>query len=253
MSSDNGKHSNLTLAFLMAVSIFGLFLSILFVAYPFTSLEDDFAFRNLTVGSAFSAVCILGMFAALFPSSCSALPKFRKRNEHYQIFPIIHETTLQAHHPSCENYSTHILRIGNMKFCATCSGLVVGAAVALFGTGLCFFAGLRIGDPFVLVSLGAAGVALGLLQSALPKFSSGSTRFLASILFVIGTFLMLIGLDGAVKNISIDLFFVVLSVFWIQTKIALSQRDHQQTCAKCSLSLAGRTKKGCVMDFSGHE
>jgi hypothetical protein len=252
MSSDYDKHPNLTLAFLIAVSIFGLVLSIFFVVHPST-LEDDFAFRNLTVGSAFSAVCILGILAALFPSSCSAIPKFRKRNRHGPGFPTIHETTLRAHHPSCENYSTHILSIGNMKFCATCSGLVVGATVALFGTGLCFFAGLRIGDPFILVSIGAAGVVLGLLQSALPKFSSGLTRFFASILFVIGTFLMLAGIDAAVKNVSIDLFFVVLSVFWILTKIALSQRDHQRTCSRCSSSLADGTKKGCFRDLSGDE
>jgi hypothetical protein len=232
MESADVKHPNLTLGFLITVSIFGLVLSTFFVLLPHT-LEDNFSFRNIAVGYAFSTVCILGTAAALFPSSCSAIPKFRKPNKHDQSFQTIHETALRAHHPSCENYSTHILSIGNRKLCATCSGLVVGAAVALFGSGLCFFGGFRLGDPFMLVSMGAGGVALGLLQSALPKFSNGLTRFLVSILFVIGTFLMLVGIDSAVENISIDLFFVVLSVLWILTKIALSQKDHQQTCAKC--------------------
>jgi hypothetical protein len=243
MSSDNDKYPNLTLAFLIAVSIFGLVLSILFVVHPSTTLEDDFAFRNLTVGSAFSAVCILGILAALFPSSCSAIPKFRKRNRHGPGFPTIHETTLRAHHPSCENYSTHILSIGNMKFCATCSGLLVGATLVLFGSGLYFFGSLRIGEPSILVSIGAAGVALGLLQSALPKFSGGLTRFFASILFVVGTFLMLVSIDAAVKNTSIDLFLVALSVLWILTKITLSQRDHQRTCSECSVKSCRYNKK----------
>lgn len=233
MSSDSGKHFNLTMLFLMAVSIFGLFLSLLFVVYPPT-LKDDFAFRNLTVGLAFCAVCILGIFAALFPSSCSAFPNFEKRNRGDQSNPTMHETTLRGHHQSCENYSTHILRIGKRKFCATCSGLIVGASIVLIGTSLYFFGSLRIGDPFTLVSVGAFAVIFGFLQSALPKLSNGSTRFFASTIFVIGCFLMLVSLDEAVKNTSIDLFFVALSILWIMTKIALSQWDHQQTCSQCS-------------------
>jgi hypothetical protein len=232
MKSDSGKHYNLTMLFLIAVSMFGLLLSLFFVIYP-PKLEDDFAFRNLTVGSAFCAICILGIFAALFPSSCSAIPSFEKRNRGNHSNPTIHETTLQAHHPSCKNYSTHILHIGNRKFCATCSGLLVGASAVLIGTSLYFFGSLRIGEPFMLVSVGAFAVIFGLLQSALPKLSKGYTRFFASTLFVIGCFLMLVSLDEAVKNTSIDLFFVALCILWIMTKIAFSQWDHQQTCSQC--------------------
>ncbi len=242
MSSVDVKHPNFFLAFLISVSIFGLILSTFFVLHP-SALEDDFAYRNLTIGSAFGTVCVLGIFAALFPSSCLAIPQFWKRNRHDKHTSNIHETTLRAHHPSCENYSTHILHIGNMNFCATCSGLLVGATLVLFGTGLYFFGNLRIGDPSILVSIGSAGVAVGLLQSALPKFSGGLTRFFASILFVVGTFLMLVSIDAAVKNTSIDLFFVALSVLWILTKITLSQRDHQRTCSDCSIKSCRYNKK----------
>jgi hypothetical protein len=242
MSSANFKHSNLTLAFLIAVSIFGLVLSIFFVVNP-SSLEDDFSFRNLTVGSAFGALCILGIFAGLFPSLNSANRNFEKRNRYDQSTHAIHETTLRAHHPSCENYSTHILNIGNMKFCATCSGLIVGATIVLFGTGLYFFGSLHIGEPFTLVSVGAAGVISSLLQSALPRFSVGFTRFFASTIFVIGCFLMLVSINEATKNTSVDLFFVALCVLWIFTKITLSQRDHQQTCLHCATESCRYYKK----------
>jgi len=242
MDSDSSKHYNLTMLFLITVSIFGLFLSLFFVVYP-PKLEDDFAFRNLTVGSAFCAICILGIFAALFPSSSSTIPNFEKRNSGDQINPAIHGTTLQAHHPSCENYSTHILRVGNRKFCATCSGLLVGASAVLVGTSLYFFGSLRIGAPFILVSVGALAVLFGLLQSALPKLSNGSTRFFASTIFVIGCFLMLVSLDEAAKNTSIDLFFVALCILWIMTKITLSQWDHQQTCSQCLTKSCRQDKK----------
>ena len=233
MNSIDFKHSNLVLVFLISVSVFGLVLSTYFVLNT-SALEDYFAYRNLTVGSAFSVVCLLGIFAALFPSSCLSIPKFWKRKIHERSTLNIHQTTLRAHHPSCENYSTHILSISNIRFCATCYGLLFGGTLALFGTGFYFFGNLPIGDPTMLVLLGAAGVSLGFLQSAYPKFSGSLTRFFASILFVVGTFLMLISIDRAVKNTSIDLFFVAISVLWILTKIALSRRDHKQTCSNCS-------------------
>jgi len=242
MNSDSGKHYNLNIIFLIAASIFGLLLSLFFVIYP-PKLEDDFAFRNLTVGSAFCAICILGIFAAVFPSSCSAIPSFEKRDRGNQSNLTMHETTLQAHHPSCENYSTHILRIGNRKFCATCSGLLVGASVVLIGTTLYFFGNLRIGEPLTMISVGAFAVFFGLLQSALPKLSNGSIRFFASTIFVIGCFLMLASLDAAVKSTSIDLFFVALCILWIMTKIALSQWDHQQTCSQCLMKSCRQDKK----------
>jgi len=242
MNSVDVKHPNFFLAFLILVSIFGLMLSTFFVLYP-SAPEDDFAYRNLTIGSAFGTVCVLGIFAAVFPSSCLAITQFWKRKRRDRRASNIYETTLRAHHPSCDNYSTHILRIGKMNFCATCSGMLVGATLVLFSTVLYFFGNLRIGDPSILVSIGVAGVATGLVQSALPKFSGGLTRFFASILFVVGTFLMLVSIDIVVKNTSIDLFFVALSVLWILTKITLSKRDHQRTCSDCSVKSCRYYKK----------
>jgi hypothetical protein len=236
MKPQKDEQANINLTFLIVVSVFGLLLSIFFVIHP-ASIKDNFPFRNLVVGSAFSILCISGMFAALFPSSCQAIPKIWKSNKDRDL-PEVHEITLRAHHPSCDNYSAHILSIGNMKFCATCSGLLVGATIVLLGTALCFFGNLRIGEPSTLVWVGTSGVTVGLLQSAFPKFSNGLTRFLASVIFVLGTFLLLVSINEAAKNFFIDLFFIAVSLLWILTKIALSQRDHQNICSRC-------TKKCC--------
>ena len=234
MISKTKKQSNLTLLFLTSTSLFGLFLSLLFVAYP-PALEDYWAFRSLTTGSAFCAVCILGIFAALFPGSCSKTPSFGKGNGNEGTHSLIHEKNLQAHHPLCDNYSTHVLHFGDRKLCATCTGLSVGAFGVIVGTITYFFGGLRAGVPHVLVLIGGLAVIAGLLQSALPKSSKAYTRFFFSIVFVVGCFLMLVGLDAAIESITIDLFSVALSMLLILTKIALSQRDHLETCSQCAM------------------
>lgn len=236
MCAVSSKPCNLTLLFLVSVSIFGLLLSIVFAVYP-PKLEDDFAFRNLAVGSAFAAVCVLGIFAVFYPNPCSRILNFEKRDGYAAGSRRGHESALRGHHPTCEGYSTHVLCIGNKRFCATCSGLLVGAIVVLIGIGAYFFGNLRIGEnPFTLVSMGAVGLVLGLFYpSVTPRFGNGFTRFFAGILFAVGSFLILVGIEEATANTSIDLFFVALSVLWILTRISLSQWEHQRTCSHCSL------------------
>jgi hypothetical protein len=235
MCAVSSKPRNLTLLFLVSVSIFGLFLSIVFAVYP-PKLEDDFAFRNIVVGSAFAAVCVLGILAVLYPDSCLGILDFEKRDRYEQSSRRVHESAFRGHHPMCEGYSSHVLCVGDRRFCATCSGLLIGAIVVLVGIGIYFFGNLRIGEkPFILVSVGVAGVVLGLFYPFMPRFRSGFTRFFASMLFAVGSFLILVSMDEAVANTSIDLFFIALSVLWIFTRVSLSQWEHQRTCSQCSL------------------
>jgi hypothetical protein len=234
MCAVSGKPRNLTLLFLVSVSIFGLLLSIVFAVYP-PKLEDNFAFRNLTVGSAFAAVCVLGIFAVLYPDSCSGILGFEKRDRNEHSARRVHELALRGHHPTCEGYSSHVLCIGDRRFCATCSGLLVGAIVVLVGIGMYFFGNLRIGEkPFMLVSVGAVGLVLGLFYPLVPRFCNGFTRFFAGTLLAVGSFLILVSMEEAAANTSIDLFFVALSVLWIFTRVSLSQWEHQRTCSHCS-------------------
>jgi uncharacterized membrane protein len=242
MSSERKKHYNLAMLFLVLTSIFGLLLSLFFVTYP-PILEDDWGFRDLAVGSAFCAICILGIFAAIFPGSCSATPDFGKRNRNEKSYLLIHEKDLRAHHPSCDNYSTHILRVGKREFCATCTGLLVGALTAMVGAITYFSGSVQVGETRVLGIIGAAAVIVGFLQSAMPKSSNSITRFFASVSFVVGCFLVLVSLDEAVKSITIDLFFLALSILWIITKIAFSQSDHYETCSQCSTGSCGKKRK----------
>ncbi len=218
----------------MTVSVLGIVISLVFVNIP-PLAEEEFAYQSLIVGMTFVAVCLFGILAALFPSFCTAISAFGKQRNMDNDGAETRRIILRAHHPSCRNYSTHILSIGKYRFCATCSGLLVGAVIAVIGTAAYFFAGVTLGNPLTMATFGSAGVLIGLAQSGFPRLSTGKTRFLASIFFVFGTFLMLASIDSATKNIALDLFFVSLSVLWILTKIALSQRDHYVTCSECTV------------------
>jgi hypothetical protein len=242
MLAINGKLGNLALLFLIFVSIFGLILSILFVINPPKS-QDDFALRKPAIGSALGVVCVLGILAVLYPDSCSGILDFKKRDKYLHSFRRSRILALRGHHPTCEPYSTHVIKIGDRRLCATCSGLFIGTIIVLVGIGLFFFENLRIGEkPFIPVSVGVVGVMLGLLYPVVPRFHNGFTRFFASILFVVGSFLILAIMEEVANSTSIDLFFVTLSVLWLATKISLSQWEHQRTCARCSLGSCNALK-----------
>jgi hypothetical protein len=241
MKGVESKPRNLSLFFLVFVSIFGLLLSVLFV-FSLPNLGDDFEFRRIVVGSVFGAVCVLGIIGGLYPRSCSSVLDFQKLDRTAQSSSGLNVSTFKGHHPTCGCFSSHLLHFGERRFCATCSGLVVGAVVVLFGVGFFFFGNIGIMEAdSLLVVAGAVGVAFGLLHPSVFRLR-GVVRFFASTVFVVGAFLVLVSVEDAVKNTSIDLFLVLLSVLWILTKVSFSRWEHQQICSHCSLEACGAGK-----------
>jgi hypothetical protein len=232
----NRKFASLTLLFLIAVSFFGLVLAVVFVVNP-PEAQDDYALRKPVVGSALAVVCVLGIFAVLYPASCAGIIGFKNQSKTVHSFNRSRVKVLRGHHATCKPYSTHVMKIGNRVFCASCSGLFVGAVIVLVCIGLFFFLGLHIGgEPFVPVLVGVVGVAAALFYPVVPvRFQNGFTRFFVGVLLAVGSFLIVAGVEEVSKSLSVDLFFVALSVLWLATKTSLSQWEHRRICARCSL------------------
>jgi len=255
MSPLNRKLGNLTLLFLVPVSLFGLVLAVSFAIHPSIS-KEDFVWRKPMVGSAFAAVCVLGILAVIFPNACSRffdVGKHEKRQGRFFDFKRSALTshsavsTLSGHHPLCGRFSAHVFRLGERTLCATCSGLFLGALIVLVGVGMYFFGNWQIGQYALLaVFVGAVGVLLGLLQSPLPMLQSGVIRMFTSTFLTLGTFLILVGADELAHSTSVGFFLVALTVLWLMTRISLSQWDHERICSKCaqnSCSFAERHTK----------
>ena len=151
---------------------------------------------------------------------------------------------VKGHHPDCESFSTHVFRMGNRTFCTACTGLLLGGLSALAGTILYFFSNWRVEQgSSLLVWVGILGVGFGLFQFKFRSF----IRLFLNIFFVLGTFLILIGVDKLVHSVAVDLFLVALTLFWLFTRISLSQWDHERICYTCKVTtceFADRKKEG---------
>jgi len=213
------------LLFAISVSIFGLFI-VLMIGIKTPMNYESFFWRKPLIGSIFSLICILGIFAALFPKQCSQTVHFEKKDTHLTS----HKIRETSHHPDCGKFSAHVIHVGGYTLCAACTGLLLGAIIALVGTAFYFFNGWNIEEvSFPAVLIGTVGIILGFLQL---KFK-GLVRLILNMFFVLGAFLILIGIDELTESLFVDFFLVALVIFWILTRIQLSQWDHCRICSNC--------------------
>jgi len=223
----SGIRSNLILMSATSISILGLFIVLTFTLNP-PAIYENFVLRKPLIGSIFSLICISGAIAALFPKQCSRPLHFQKSGKKFSAQKVY--AISEGHHPECREFSAHVIRVRDHTLCAACTGLLLGALLALIGTALCFFIGWNIERVSVSsVLIGVAAIALGFFQL---KFK-GFLRLTLNTLFVLGAFLILAGIDELFQSLVVDLFLVVFIILWLLTRILLSQWDHWRICNNC--------------------
>ncbi len=236
------RFHNFAYTFLLTCSFLGLLLITAFASSTPTR-QEDLPWRKPFVGAVFSFVCVLGILAGTFPSKCSIIRHSRKAEQEEFLresatSPSARSCsalTFRGHHPNCGNFGAHVFRIHNRAFCAGCTGLVLGAVLSLFGALLYFF----VNTPFMLDGvlvfwIGFVGVSCGLLQYHLFNLGRSSIHLLVNTFFVLGVFLLLVGVDLIGQNALVDSYLILLSVFWLYTRIQLSQLDHKTVCSNCA-------------------
>ncbi len=219
----------------ISFSVVGLLLLTL-LTYNLNSVV--FPLQRQVVGSLFGVICAFGVIAGVRPKLCSETAHFKKERDKSgsEGKTLGHgQSGLSGHHPECEGFSGHVLRLGGRKYCAGCMGLVTGAVMSVVGSLIYFFADVNIAGAGVgLFWVGFVGVLLGLLQYNL-FIRWASVHYLLNVCFVVGAFLLLIGISELTSDFALQLYFLALTVFWIFTRIMLSQWEHKRICAKCSV------------------
>lgn len=223
----------------LLLSLLGLGLLPFLLLNPLPSLIIPF--KTPLIGTAFAVICILGIIAGIFPSHCSRSGKKKTRTspeESPRDFPPTNIGQIQkrGHHPTCDHYSGHVLRIHTRILCAGCTGLISGAIIALIGTILFFFGNVQFVYPMFIFWLGWFFTAIGLGQHYIYRalnIELGVARFLVNVLFVVGPFLLLATLIQFTDSLVLGTYLLVLILYWIFTRILMSRRSHKRICAQC--------------------
>ena len=143
------------------------------------------------------------------------------------------EISYRGHHPTCGNFSSHVIQIGGKIYCAGCAGLIVGAIIALAGTASYFFLqDLSAQLVTAFFWAGLAGVTVGLLQYEL-FVNKASLHFVLNIIFVVGALLLLIGVNEMSGSLSLSIYFLLVILFLINARSTLSRLEHEKKCSIC--------------------
>lgn len=237
------------LIFSVFISTFGLISTVVLTLVSPTIMMENFPWRKPIIGSIFASICLCGMIAVLFPEKCSEIFDSQEKSElaTLHVKNVNSCAVVRGHHPDCGEFPSHIVNLGKHPLCAACTGLFLGAIMALVGTAFFFFMNWSVGEHVLLTTFfGVTGVVLGFLQLR----SEGIVRLALNICFVFGAFLVVTGIDNSVGSVFLDLFLVALIVFWILTRILLSQWDHRRICSRCNHKCEKHTKKGKAFNVS---
>ena len=220
--------SKFFLLFLVAVSVFGLALVPLLLLQPNLQVDQS-PFRRPLVGAIYSVVCIVGIVAVFYPGKCRMM--FQKPNVSPDSRkPSASTMQFKGHHPDCEKFSANRITIRGSVFCAACSGLLMGAIVAMVGIvlfSLGFF-GLGTGSLWVL----AVGEVLMLVGLAQIKMG-GYVKMAVNALFVVGSCISLVVADLAGQSLLVDAYVLGLIVFMLWFRILLSEWNNKRICVAC--------------------
>jgi hypothetical protein len=238
---------NMAVSFYLAVSLISLGL-LTVLTFSQAVPKTDFTWQKPLTVIIFSSICIFGIIAGLSPRRCSDLTHFKaaERSSSYAArrFDDKEDSiTFKGHHPTCGNFRSHILSFGNKTFCAGCTGLVMGAILSLAGCFLTFIVGVQVEESSVLIFwLGFFGVVCGLLQYKIPT-SNNHIHFILNVTFVLGAFFLFVGVNMVNGSLTLDLYLLALTVYWILARIELSRAEHRKKCMSCS-------SKPCSLSFN---
>jgi hypothetical protein len=217
--------------FTLFVSLFGLLTTFLMMMYP-PKVPADLFLRKPLIGFTFIVICAAGIAAALSPRRCStSFVAHAPKAKSIQESKIVSAAASKAHHPDCGRFSAHTIRFRRTDYCAACTGLVAGASLAVAMSLAYFFFGLSTaGFSLPYVAIGQLGLLVGFIQFTFKRW----VRVAANAFFVFGSSLIVIGIDQHIGSFFVDLYMMGLVLFWIMTRITISQWDHSRICLICN-------------------
>ena len=180
-----------------------------------------FGAQTMVTGGLFILICAAGLVAAVAPRRLRGVGHGARQ-----------EPGVVGHHPDCPEFSGHVLRVYGRVLCAGCTGLAVGAMLAILGGFLYFFGGFWVGDPSIVFYIGALLLALGVIQHFIDM---GSPLFhmALNVVFVFGALMLTASLREMGASFYVEAYLLASVLFWVAARVRVSQEEHVRVCSRC--------------------
>jgi len=229
------KQSSLVVQYLIfsIISILLLFLVIFFKITSENTIEPS---DRLIIGIIFIISCLIGISLATNPGWIKrkirgAIQDFNKKNNKKQARKRI------GHHPDCDRFRSHIIKIKENVYCAGCLGLAIGCLISiiLMTVYLAFSLNYSSNIFLYLTILGFLIIGIVFIE-VLINNRNILIHIISNSLLILSFLIILIGITELTRSISFGIICIFLTFLWMDTRIQLSKWHHSIICKKCDKS-----------------
>ena len=200
-------------------------------------------FDRLLISIIFIISCLFGISLAIYPHWYNKIRKSQNNKENKKQF---FKTVIKrkGHHPNCNKFQKHILKIKHKSYCAGCLGLAIGSFISIL---LMIFYISTVNEPIsqifqLLVITGFIFIGIIYIEIIQP-YRHVIFHIISSALLVVSFFIITVSIFELTGNTIYGIISIVFSFLWLETRVQLSIWRHSRICNNCDKS------KRCVDSF----
>ena len=188
-------------------------------------------FYRIYLAIIFIIICIIGFSISVYPRCYYKIIKNNKNKNTSKINNKIRKR--EGHHPKCNKFQNHVIKIKNKKYCTGCLGLGIGSIISIFLTISYIF---TYNTDYLIIF--QYSFFIGLLIILLSYFESFINKIpiihiLSNIFLIIGFMLIIISTFENSGYIIYGLIAILASFLFLETRVQISILKHIDICTKC--------------------
>jgi hypothetical protein len=200
----------------------------------FPSSNNNFSgiYDKYLVVLLFVIICLFGISLAFYPrwykrfktdkKAKSGIKQDNKNIRHRK-----------GHHPDCDQFKKHTLKIKNKTICAGCTGLALGSVISIILILIYLFLTVNYPVFFHLLLILGLIMVFQIYLEIVISIRNTLVHSLSNALHVVGFFLITISIFEITGSVIYSFIAILFSFLFLDTRIQLSSYNHSVICKKC--------------------
>ena len=191
---------------------------------------------RLFVGIFFILSCLIGITLTIYPGWIRRLIKNRFQKPTNKNTKKLKRNRI-GHHPDCNEFKNHTIKIKNRIHCAGCLGLAIGCIISIFLMIIYVQNFLKISSDIFLYLIFIGFLIIGFVFIEI-MFNNRNTliHITSNSLLVLGFLLIIVSIVEITGNKNYGIISILFSFLWLDTRIQLSNWHHRTICMNCNES-----------------
>jgi hypothetical protein len=202
-------------------------LILIFIIGFFSETNESTFFDRSIVGSIFIISLLFGISISKKPGWYKPKKKNVKNNHEKKM-----SRDFKGHHPNCEGFSDHTIKIKNKTYCAGCLGLSIGSSINIALIITYIIIDDLIIDFRILLLIGIIFV-ISLFFIFIFLKRKPLSRVVSNAIFILSFFFIIISIIEITGSFIFGLLSGLLCFLFIDTRIKISKWTHINTCINC--------------------